>query len=128
MLNVAKAFSAGRRQSEIELLDVFVLGEVPGGTVHHDAAVLEDVAIVGKTQRDIGILLRQQKAHALLLIQIPHDIEYFLDDLRSESHRWLIQKNHRWLRHQRAADRRHLLLAAGGVARLAGSALLEARE
>src|SRR5436305_14065667 len=45
MLDVAEAPASRRRQSEAELLDVLVVRQVAGGTVHHDATVLEDVAV-----------------------------------------------------------------------------------
>ena len=45
------------------------------------------------------------------------DLENLLDDLRRKAHRRLIEQDHLRPRHQRAADRAHLLLAAGGVAR-----------
>jgi hypothetical protein len=57
-----------------------------------------------------------------------HDLEDFLDDLRREPHRRLVEQDHLRLRHQRAADRGHLLLAARGVAGERGAPLLELRE
>ncbi len=50
------------------------------------------------------------------------------DDLRREPHRGLVEQDHLGARHQGAAERAHLLLAARRVAGDRGAALLEARE
>ena len=64
-----------------------------------------------------------------LRVQVLHDLEDLLDDLRREAHRRLVEQDHLRARHQRAADRAHLLLAAGGVAGHAScGARLQARE
>ena len=128
MLRIAEALAARGREPQVELLHVFVAGEVRGRAVHDDPAVLEDVAVVRVPQRDVGVLLGQQETHFLLFIEAAHDLEYFLDDLRRESHGRLVQKNHGRPRHQRAPDGRHLLFPAGGVTRLALAPFLEARE
>src|SRR4029077_15292326 len=47
---------------------------------------------------------------------------------RPEPPRGLVQQHHARPRHERAPERGHLLLAARGVARLRGAALLEARK
>jgi hypothetical protein len=41
-----------------------------------------------------------------------HDLENLFDDLRSETHGWFVEQDHLRARHQSAADRAHLLLAA----------------
>ena len=56
-----------------------------GLPIHHDAAVFEDVAIVGVAQRDIGVLLGKQEADTFSLIQVAHDLEDLLDDLRRQA-------------------------------------------
>ncbi len=55
------------------------------------------------------------------------DPEHFLDQQRRQAHRRLVHQDHLRARHQRAADRQHLLLAAGEIAGEPG-ALLQARE
>src|SRR5512137_2130473 len=45
-LRFAEALAARLRDAEVELLGVLVLAQHVGGAVHHDAAVLEDVAVV----------------------------------------------------------------------------------
>src|SRR5207245_2731026 len=62
VLDVAVALAARRRQSEIEFLDVLVAAQYRRGAVHHDAAVFEDVAVIGMTQRDVGVLLGDEEA------------------------------------------------------------------
>jgi hypothetical protein len=63
-----------------------------------------------------------------LLVEVLHDLEDLLDQLRRQAHRRLVEQDGAGPAHQRAADRRHLLLAARGVAGLAGAPQLEARE
>src|SRR6267143_1968431 len=89
----------------------YVRGELGGGTVHDHAAVLEDVAVIGVAQRDVRVLLREQKTHLLLLIEVLHDLEDLLDDLRREPHRRLVEQDHARMGHQRAPKGGHLLLA-----------------
>src|SRR6478735_8243317 len=61
VLHVAEASPAARGQSQVELLDVLVGPERLGLAIHHHAAVLEDVAVVGIAQRDGGVLLREEE-------------------------------------------------------------------
>src|SRR5918996_591070 len=61
-------------------------------------------------------------------IEVLHDLEDLLDELRRQAHRRLVEQDGAGPAHQRTADRRHLLLAARGVAGLAGAPFPEARE
>src|SRR5256885_13725117 len=128
VLHVLEAPALARGDAEIELLDVLVRGELHGGAVHDHPAVLEDVAVIGVAQGDVGILLCQEKAHALLLIEAPHDLEDFLDDLRREPHRRLVEQDHARMRHQRAPECGHLLLSPRGVAGERAAPLLQLRK
>src|ERR1700686_1675892 len=128
MLPVAEAVASGARQAEVELLHVLVSGQLPRRTIHHHAAVFENVTVVREAKRDIGVFFTNQEAHVLLLVQVEDDLEDLLDDLRGQPHRRLVEQDHRRLRHQRSSDGGHLLLAAGGIARKAGSAVLKARK
>src|SRR5688500_13169609 len=65
-LHVAKAAAPARRIAEVKLLHVLVVGERFAFTVHHHAPVLEDVAVIGIAQRDVGVLLGEQEAHPFL--------------------------------------------------------------
>jgi hypothetical protein len=114
--------------AEIEFLDVLVLAQRLCLAVEHHAPVLENVAVARVAQRHERILLGEQKGNFLLLVQRMHDVENLLDDLRRESHRRLVEQDHFRLRHQRPADRGHLLLAARGVAGERGAPLLELRK
>src|SRR5207244_7177757 len=127
-LHIAEALAPGSGEAEVELLHVLVLRERGRFAVHHHAAGLQDVTVVRVAQRDVGVLLRKQEAHALLAVELLHDLENFFDQLRREAHRWLIEQDGLRARHQRAADGGHLLLAARGIARLRVAALLQARE
>ena len=102
--------------AEVEFLDVLVVGERLGVAVHHHAAVLQNVAVAREAQRHIGVLLGEQERHAFLVVEVFDDHENLLDDLRRQPHRRLVEQDHLRARHQRAADRAHLLLAARGVA------------
>src|SRR6266545_3728226 len=82
VLHVAERLTPRRRQPEVELLHVLVLRELGRRAIHHDAAGLENVAVVGEAQRDVGVLLGQEEAHRLVAIQVAHDLEDLLDDLR----------------------------------------------
>jgi len=62
-----------------------------------------------------------------ILIDLLDDGEHFLDQQRRQPHRRFVHQDHLGTRHQRAADRQHLLLAAGEVAGEPG-ALFQARE
>ena len=51
-----------------------------------------------------------------------------VDDDRSQAQRWLVHEKQPWLRHQRAADGQHLLLAAAQGAGLLAASLGQPRE
>ena len=75
-----------------------------------------------------GILLRQDDRQPFRLLDLVQDFADTLDDDRREAERRLVEQEDRRLRHQRAADREHLLLAAGQAAGALAGALLQARE
>src|SRR6478609_5360974 len=119
MLGIAKALAAARRQAEIELFDILVGRQLLRRPVHHHPAVFQDISVVGVAQSNRRVLLCEQKAHALALVQRMHDLEDLFDHLWGESHRRLVEQDHSRPRHQRAADRSHLLLSARSVSGLA---------
>src|SRR6185369_720855 len=55
------AARAGFLHAEVELLDVVLLAQPLAGVFHDDAAVLEDVAVVGDIERHVGVLLDQEQ-------------------------------------------------------------------
>src|SRR5712692_8206826 len=89
--DLAVAFAARGGEAEVEFLDVLVLAQRGGGAVHHDAAVFEDVAIAGVTQRDVGVLLGDEKADPGLGIEPRDDLENLLDQLRRQAERGLVE-------------------------------------
>ena len=80
---------------------------------------------MGETQRHVGVLFGQQEGHAFVFIYRFHNAKDLLDQLRCQTHRRLIQKDRFRPRHQRAANRRHLLFAARCVSRLAFAPLAQ---
>src|SRR3546814_8138598 len=82
-LVVAKALALAAGNAQIELLDVFVEPQVGRRAVHHDAAVFQDVAVVGIAQRNVGVLLGQQETDPLALVQVTHDLADLLDRKRT---------------------------------------------
>src|SRR5579871_6103355 len=102
--------------AKVKLLDILGMHQTVASVVHHNAADLEHIAVMRSFQRDLGILLDQQDRHPLLVIDASNDLEDFLDQERRQAERRLIQKEERRPVHQRAADRKHLLFAAGKLA------------
>src|SRR5216684_8690149 len=128
VLDVAERAAAFAADAEIEFLDVLVFAQRRGVAVEHHAAVLQDVAVMGVAQRHVGVLLGQQDRDLLALVEVLDDLEDLLDELRRQAHRRLVEQDGGGPAHQGAADRRHLLLAARGVASLAGAPVPEPRE
>src|SRR5690606_10519631 len=93
-LHVAEGTPSLLGDPEIELAHILVLRELPGRAIHHDAAVLQNVTIVGILERHVGVLLGQQEAHPLLLVEVLHDAEDLGDDLRRESHGGFVEQDH----------------------------------
>src|SRR5271166_1969180 len=109
VLDVAIALATAAGKPEVEFLHVLVRAQGLSGAVEDDAAVLEDVAVIGKAERDVGVLLGEEEAHPLLLVEAADDLEDLLDDLRGEAHRRLVEQDHARPRHESTADRHHLL-------------------
>src|SRR5690606_1792855 len=62
-LYITEALAVRAAHAEVELLHILVLAQALGLAVHHDAAVLQDVAVVGVAQRHVGVLLGQEEGH-----------------------------------------------------------------
>src|SRR6478609_596435 len=101
-----------RGDAQVERHDLVVVAQVRGRAVLDDATTLQDVAVLRDRQRHGGVLLDQQDRGALA-VDVEDDVADGLDDLRREAEARLVEQQHRRLRHHRAADREHLLLAAG---------------
>ena len=87
----------------------------------------EDVAAVGDRQRDVRVLLDDEHRDTRV-VHLLDDLEAALDEHRREAHRRLVHQQQLRLRHQRAAHRDHLLLAARQRAGELGAPLVEERE
>ena len=92
---------------------------------HHHASGLQHVGMIGELEGEGCILLHQQHAHLGLAVDAAHDAKDLLHDERSQPEGGLVQQHQPRAQHQRAADRQHLLLAAGQGARLLAHARLE---
>ena len=79
MFHVLEAPTGARGNAEVELLHVLVRGELRRDPIHDDPATLEDVAVVGVTQRDAGVLFGEQKTDLLILVEAPDDAEDLLE-------------------------------------------------
>ena len=82
--------------------------------------------MIRKVERERGVLLDQQHAHPVLLIDGAQDAEDFLHDEGREPERGLVEQQQFRAQHQRAADRQHLLLATRERACLLFHPLLQA--
>src|SRR4029077_7839578 len=87
-------------------------------------AGLEDVAAARHPQPPHRVLLDEQDRRALL-VDLQDRLEDPLDEDRGKPHRRLVQQEQPRMRHERTADRDHLLLAAGEGSR---ALLLSFRE
>src|SRR6266568_150754 len=110
--------------SQVCPADFGVVGQVARRALEHDAARLEHVAAAGDGQGHRGILLDEQDGHALL-VDGQDRLEDLLDKDRRQSHGGLVEQQEPGAGHERAADGKHLLLAAGERARDLVAPLLE---
>src|SRR6058998_3478547 len=119
VLHVAVALPlADAGEPQVELLDVLVLADRPGVAVEDDAPVLHHVAVLREPERHRGVLLREQDSDARLAVHATDDLEDLVHQHRRQPHRGLVEQHELGPRHERAADRHHLLLAARDVAGL----------
>ena len=82
----------------------------------------------GEVEGERGVLLDQQDAHFLFLVDAPQDAEDLQHDQRRQAERGLVEQHQARLQHQCTGDGQHLLLAARQRAGLLLDAFLEARE
>ena len=68
---------------------------------------------MGEPKRMIGVLLDDQHGQAVLSVQGADGVENLARDQGRQAERRLVQHQQARAAHQRAADRQHLLLAAG---------------
>src|ERR1700687_70081 len=86
---------AGFLGAEIEFLDVLGMQQPLATVVHDHPADLQNVTIMRRFQRDLGVLLDQQDRHALLFVNAPDDRENLLHQDRRQAERRLIEQQQR---------------------------------
>ena len=121
------AGAARGRDAEVAVAHLVALRQVGGAAGQRDAADLEHDGLVGDAERHRGVLLDEHDGHALAVDLLDH-LGELGDDPRRETQRRLVEQQHARRGHQRAADREHLLLAAGQQAGALARALAEDRE
>ena len=92
--------------------EVVAGGELVGGAVEADAALLDEDDAVGDGGGDVERLLHDDHRVALCLESLD-DVEQRVHDERREAERELVDEQELRLEQQRAPEREHLLLAAG---------------
>src|SRR5712692_3775095 len=118
---------AVHRTSEVGRQHALVLAQLFGRAIDRDLPSLHHIRVVRHLECGFRKLLDQQDGHPVLLERLDRP-EHLLDDHRGEAHRWFVEQHHLGPRHQRAADRQHLLLAARERAGSLLLALLQTRE
>ena len=112
---------------EVPLADRLALGQLVGGALERDLADLQHDGALGDGERHRRVLLDQHDRDALAVDLADH-LGELLDDPRRQAERRLVEQQHARRGHQRAADREHLLLAAGQQRGALGPALAQDRE
>ncbi len=128
MPHLVAAPCAGGGDAEVALEHGTVGDELGAGAFVDDAAALEDRGLVGDAQHLLGVLLHQDRRHAFVADDAPERRQQFLDQDRGEPFERLVEQDDARIEDQRAADRQHLLLAAGELVAEVAAALGEARK
>src|SRR6516165_11176983 len=113
---------------EIGSLDLRPLQEFASGPAQRDPAIDHDVAAMRELQGVKRVLLDQEHREFLLAVERSDRTENLARHERRQTERRLVQEQEPRPAHQRAADRKHLLFAAGKSAAALAAALLETRE
>src|SRR5882672_2855862 len=95
---------------EVRSANVVVPQELPTVSCQRDRSGLQHVTVVGDGQGLVGVLLDEQHGGAVV-VNLANDAKDLLHEHRGQAERGLVQKHQPGLRHQRAPDRQHLLLA-----------------
>ncbi len=115
-MKVRRLSSRRSRLPEIKRADILALSKLGGRSGKDGNAVLENRGVVGIFQRNRRVLLGDQDRQTRLAVELLQRLENVLHDERRQSHGRLVQHQQAGARHQRPADRRHLLLATRGQA------------
>ena len=123
--HLGSVLSIWSRQAEIGLPNGRIVLKRFGGAFAGDAAVFQEIAAVRDLQALLGVLLDQENAVPSSRIR-PIVRNSSLRHDRRQPERGLVEQQDIGRRHQRAADRKHLLLAAahraGGLVEPLGQA------
>ena len=115
-------------QPEQPLLQSLIACELAGRHLLRDAAVDHHADAIGHVDRDAEVLLDQQHRDLALGGQPAQRGHHLLDDDRREPFGGLVHHQQARLEQQGAADRQHLLLAAGKLRAAMALALCQPRE
>ena len=114
--------------AEISVADTFVLSQFGRCAPQGDRPCLHDVAIIGRIEDEVDVLLDQQNRHLLALLNGFHYRENRLHDHGRQTERRLVKHEKPRLGDERARDRKHLLLASRQRSRSLVKAFLQFRE
>src|SRR5271165_466402 len=126
-VKAAWVVSRARLEPEVGVLDVRVGEDVGSLAAQADAAVLDDISAIRGLQRDEHVLFDEHDGHAVAAQRSEHG-QQLLDDDGRQTERQLVDQQQLRTGHQAAADRAHLLLAAGERARELFGALAQSRK
>src|SRR5204862_76207 len=104
-----------------------VVLELGRGAGEADLALVHDVMAVGDRQGGTQVLLDQEHRKALALEIVEHRDD-LLDDHGRQPLGRLVEQEQRRIEHERARDRKHLLLAAGELKAEVALARTQARK
>src|SRR5215470_5784948 len=121
----APAAGAGGGDAEIALQHRAVGGKIGARPIVDHRAALDDRRPVGDAEH---LLLVQDRRHALVADDAPQRQQQLLDQDRGESLERLVEQHDARIEDQGAADREHLLLAAGELVTEIAAAFLEPRK
>src|SRR3989442_6706960 len=85
--------------------------DVGGRAREHYSSGLDEVGAVGEIERHGGVLLDEQHADALALVDGAQDAEQLAHQQRREPEGRLVEQHQLWRQHQRPRYGKHLLLA-----------------
>src|SRR6516162_1643460 len=124
----APAARAGGGDAEIALQHRAVGGKIGARPVVDHRAALDDRRPVGDAEHLVRILLDQDRRHAFVADDATQRQQQLLDQDRGESLERLVEQHDARIEDQGAADREHLLLAAGELVAEIAAAFFKPRK
>src|SRR5262245_96337 len=122
------AARAGGGDAEIALEHRAVGGELGARALVDHRAALEDRRPIGDREHLLRVLLDQDRRHALVADDATQRRQQLLDQDGGEPFQRLVEQDDARIEHERAADREHLLLAAGELVAEVAAAFGPPRE